>query len=558
MTSLLLGKSPHLDVVSAAELARLDQWEAERRAEYAALDAVENVEDLVGVQVPTFMWVPPYEDSLGPQAAKLYEEATRPIGGRLDPWQRLSLEVALAFDARQVRVCFEFALILSRQNGKGEVLLALELAWLFLFGEKLVVHSAHLFETSREHFLKVQQVIELNPDFERRVFKLKEGRGSEEIILKARPSVIEGRAPRTREVGGARLKFMTRKGGAGRGFTGGKLVLDEAMYLDALMMAAGLPTMATRSREAQVVYAGSAGMRHSTQLANVRDRGRRPSRGLPGERRLGLLEWVAERPVYDEATGKRIGGDDPADPRTWAKTNPALAGEDTRGRITVEYVVDESGAMGGTDSPTFWMERLGIGDWPVDSERWEVVDKAAWAAVNDQASVMLPDGRVLGVDADEDTGVYALSVSGLREDGLAHLETVERRKGSAWIVERVLEIFEEKGWRYPVVLLKTGEAGHVAGDLEKAEVVVHTLTDTEYAQACAALVQETNARLLRHIGQRSLTGPMGSASKRLNAEGGWRWNRESPAQAPLVAVTLARAGVRLGFATVEDRIGDVW
>jgi hypothetical protein len=181
-----------LEGISPAELARLAQWDAERREAYAALDGVDE-QDLVGCQVPTFMWVPPYEDSLGAEATQLYEEATRAIGGRLDQWQRLSLEVAFALDSNRVLVCFEVAYILSRQNGKGEVLLALELAWLFLFGEKLITHSAHLFETSREHFLKMQQIIEMNADFERRVFKVKEGRGSEEIILKAKPTVIEGR-----------------------------------------------------------------------------------------------------------------------------------------------------------------------------------------------------------------------------------------------------------------------------------------------------------------------------------------------------------------------------
>lgn len=542
-----------LERVSPAELAWLDRREAERRAAYAALETADE-QAIVGAQVPTWMWCPPYEESLGAQAVKLYEEATREIGGALDPWQRLSLEVALALDANRVLVCFEVAIILSRQNGKGEVLIALELAWLFLFGEKLIIHSAHLFETSREHFLKMMQIIEMNPDFERRVFKLKEGRGSEEIILRTKPTVIEGRAPSKREVGGARLKFMTRKGGAGRGFTGGKLVMDEAMYLDALMMAAGLPTMATR-REGQVVYAGSAGMKHSTQLAKVRSRGRRPARGLPGDPALALLEWVAERPVYNDR-GTRIGGDDPASQRTWAKVNPSV-GRPVNG-ISLGYIGREATAMGGFEAAEWWMERLGIGDWPADDERWEVIDKSAWKAAKDEASVMRPDGRVFAVDADAETGVYTLSVSGIREDGRGHIETAHRQKGSAWIVEKLTQIFEEREHRCPVVLLKTGEAAHVGPDLERADIVVHTLPDTEYAQACAALVQELIAKQCLHLGQRSLTSGMGAASKRLNVEGGWKWSRESAGQAPVVAATLARAGVRNGIGSVEDSIGDVW
>lgn len=537
-----------LEQVDPAELAWLDQREAERRAAYALLAATAAEEDLVGVQVPTFMWCPPYVDSLGEQAAALYEEATRAVGGRLDRYQRLALEVALALDTDRVLVCFEVAIILSRQNGKGEILIALELAWLFLFGEKLIIHSAHLFETSREHFLKMQQVIEANPEFDRRVASMKMGRGSEEIVLRPSPSVIEGRAPRRRESGGARLKFMTRSGGAGRGFTGGKLVLDEAMYLDALMMAAGLPTMATR-REGQVVYTGSAGMKHSTQLAKVRSRGRRPARGLPGPKALALLEWAAEKPIYDDA-GRLVGGDDPEDLRTAAKVNPAL-GQPPRGRITVSYVRNEAEAMGGFDAAPWWTERLGIGDWPDDGERWEVIDKDGWKNAADLGSRMLPEGRVFAVDADPVTGVYALTVSGVREDKLGHIETVEQRRGSLWLVPRMQEIVgadvRKRIHKPPVILLKTAVASHLVTDLETGRWVVYEPTETQYVQSCTALVEELRGGKVVHIGQKSLTDAMGAAAKRTNVEGGWKWDRDMPGQSPVIGATLARWGVRKGY-----------
>lgn len=514
--------------------------------------AFTQVTGLVGSQVPTFMWVPPYEDTLGEQAVALYEEATRPIGGRLDPYQCLALEVAFALDHRRVLVCFELAIILSRQNGKGEILIALELAWLFLFGEKLIIHSAHLFETSREHFLKMQQIIEMNPDFDRRVHKMREGRGSEEIeLLPPKGVAIEGRAPRQREAGGARLKFMTRKGGAGRGFTGGKLVLDEAMYLDALMMAAGLPTMATRS-EGQVVYTGSAGMKHSTQLGAVRKRGRRPERGLPGDPALALLEWSADRAVYDEKTGQRVAGDDPADPRTHAKVNPAY-GDPPRGRISPAYVHREAAALGGYDSPAFGTERLGIGEWPDDEERWEVIDKATWGLVLDKDSKMLLAGRVFAVDADPETAVYTLSVAGVREDGVGHIETCWQQKGAAWIPDKLVDLVGSgKAMKKPpLILLKNGEASHVGDELAnspgRARWTVYQPTETEYVQACEALVEDLRQRRVVHIGQKSLTGAIGAAAKRVGVEGGWKWDRDQLGQAPIVAATLARWGVRKGY-----------
>ncbi len=499
-------------------------------------------EQILGSQVPTFMWVPDYEISLGDEAAALYNECAKPTGNLLDPYQRLALEVAFALDARRVLVCFELAIILSRQNGKGEILLALELAWLFLFGEKLIIHSAHLFETSREHFLKLQMLIQLNPDFDSRVFQMKEGRGSEEIILK----LYNPASGRWIARPGARCKFMTRKGGAGRGFTGGKLVLDEAMYLDASMMAAGLPTMATR-REAQVVYAGSAGMKHSTQLAAVRRRGYAARRGREfGDPSLALLAWEAERAVYDE-DGKLVAGDDPADPRTWAKVNPAI-GRPNFG-ISLEYVRKEARAFGGFHTVAFGTERLGIGDWPADDDLWEVLDKATWDAACDEHSKIAAAGRVFAVDMDPETQVYTLGVSGVREDGRGHVETVDQAKGSGWIVGRLLDVFQKAGRKSPVVVLKSGPAGHVLGDLVDAKLSVHSPPETEYAQACAAIVQDFTDREVWHIGQASLRSAMGAAGKRENVKKGWQWDRDRAGQAPIVCATLGRWGVKTGLAS---------
>ena len=63
---------------------------------------------------------------------------------------------------------FEVGLIVARQNGKGTVLEALELAALFLFPDvRLILHSAHEFKTAQEAFLRVRALIEDNPDFDR-------------------------------------------------------------------------------------------------------------------------------------------------------------------------------------------------------------------------------------------------------------------------------------------------------------------------------------------------------------------------------------------------------
>lgn len=240
-------------------------------------------------------------------------------------------------------------------------------------------------------------------------------------------------------------------------------------------------------------------------------------------------------------------GLDPADPETWWTCMPGLGHTVTEKAVREDF---ESLLAGGDQGLIdFCAEYLG---WaPEDDGGWKVLDKAAWKGAGDIHSTMLLPGRVFAVDADPDTGVYALSVSGVREDGAGHIETIEEQKGSAWVVPRLQEIVgagvRKAVKKPPVILLKTAVAAHLVEDLDKGRWVVHSPTAAEYGQACVALVEELRRREVVHIGQKSLTSGMGAAAKRENVEGGWKWDRDSPGQAPVIGATLARWGVRKGL-----------
>lgn len=474
---------------------------------------------LLGSQAPTYEWCPDWAVTYGDEAAQLYNAAAASLGQVLDEYQVAALRYAMAVDRAGTLLCFEFAIILSRQNGKGEILLALELAWLFLFGEPLIIHSAHLAETSREHFLKILILIQQTPDLDRRVAKVREGKGAEEIVLKS----------------GARLKFMTRSGRSGLGFTGSKLVADEAMELDVIAMAAGLPTMATK-RNAQVVYAGSAGHKDSTQLAAVRQR------ALDRDPAVGAMLWEARRPIYDER-GVLVDGDDPEDPAVWARTNPAFGV-----RISDGYVRKEAKTLGGFRSPEWWRQRLGVGDYPAAEAAWKVIGRQVWEAVAEPGSTMLPTGRALAVDADPETGVYTLGVAGRRVDGRGHVELIDRKRGSAWVLDKVEGLRVAKGRRYPVVLLRSSIAAHLEADLIKARWKVLTPSQVDYAAACQALVADVEGGQVVHIGQPPLELSVGHGDKRKGHGGSWVWDLDRPHQAAVKVATLAWWAVKSGQA----------
>ncbi len=291
---------------------------------------------LLGDQEPRVCSLPPFDSSASGRNAVALAGLARL---ELDPWQRLVLEAGLRRRGGKW-AAFEVALIVARQNGKGTVLEALELAALFLFPDvRLILHSAHEFKTAAEAFLRVRALIEDNPDFDSQVSRIRTAAGAEAVELKD----------------GKRLRFVARSSGSGRGFTSDLVILDEAYKLGDQEMAALLPTLSARP-DPQVWYTSTAGDQDSIQLGRVRARG-----VAGGDRSLAFLEWSAEDT------------DDPAAHATWARANPGLGI-----RIAPDYIEREMAALG---PDAFARERLSIGDWPVgDAGQWSTISADAWGA----------------------------------------------------------------------------------------------------------------------------------------------------------------------------------
>ena len=295
---------------------------------------------LLGDQRPRLRSVPPSVGSEGERVADLAYAA----GLDLDDWERWVLEQGLGRAADGKWSAFEAALIVARQNGKGAILEALELAALFLddFGVDLILHSAHEFKTASEAFRRVQARIDNHPSFRRRVRQVYLQRGAESIELK----------------NGKRLRFIARSGGSGRGFSADLVILDEAFELGDAAMAALLPTLSARPNP-QIWYTSTAGLPTSSQLSLVR------SRGLRGDDpSLAFMEWSVDPDNYD-----------PADPACWAQANPGMPE-----RIRPEHIAKERAALAPAE---FARERLSVGDYLVDGGAWEVLGQDAWSACAD-------------------------------------------------------------------------------------------------------------------------------------------------------------------------------
>ena len=501
--------------------------------------AVPPVVPVLGSQRPRIFWTPPGAvSSSGREAVELAASA----GLYLDDWQQWLLEQGLAENAAGDWLAFEVVELLSRQNGKGGVLEAVALAALFLFGDRLTGWSAHEFKTCREGFLRVRALIENTDDLRRRVRNIRTSHGEEGIEL------LDGR----------RLLFMARSTGSGRGFTGDRLILDEAQHLGEAALEAVLPTMSAR-RNPQTWYAATAPDKDKAPcgvLARLRKRARQsldPKRSY-ADPSLVYAEWSID-PHVDECTLACTDHDDPTDPGSWAKANPALGI-----RITEATCAREMRSM---SAAGFARERLGVGNWPVDDEGgWEVIGEKDWRLLAELGS-QADNPVCFAADVTPDMSWGAIAAAGVRADGLLHVEVtsnsdgqVDHRPKTGWMVGRLVELAER--WKpCGVVIDPSGAAGNLIVPLEQAGFTVVAAstphpggkalvkpTAREMAQACGGFYRAvTDSRTLRHLDQPELAVALAGAQKRPLGDA-WAWARQASNVdiSPLVAATLAAWG----------------
>lgn len=421
---------------------------------------------------------------------------------------------------------YETALIVARQNGKGAILEAVELAWLFILGARVIMHSAHEMATSKEHFQRLEGLIVGTPELKAELARggIRFSNGDERIKL----------------ANGQRVMFKTRTKGAARGFTIDKLVMDEAMVLAAEAVKA-MVYATSAGIDKQIIMAGSAGGKDSVHFGKAR------SRGIKGsDPRLFFAEWSAD--ICDELCPKKCDDhDDRGDPRTWAKANPGLG-------IRLEWETTESEYLG-HENQVFNQERLSVGDWPADGQAWAVITEEGWSRCVDSMS-SLQGAPTFSIDTTPNKSNSCIAVAGDNGEGFIHTEVTGRdgisdyRPGTDWVVARAKQINKNiRGGQW--VINKGTQAGMFIDELESAGLKVVTPLEREYAHGCGDFFASVmpiggSSPTIRHNDQQELRTSIAGADKRDVGENVWAWSRRDSASdiSPLIAVTNAVWGHR--------------
>lgn len=456
----------------------------------------------------------------GKAQAKLAFELCDRVGLDLDDWQRYVLEGACRTRSDGKWSALEVGVDVARQNGKGSILEARELAGIFAFGEKLIIHSAHLVDTSLEAMERLLDLLEEAPDLKRRILRVVRTNGREGIIFDTHQ----------------RIRFRTRTKGGGRGFTADCLLLDEAMFLPEANIAALFPTLSARPNP-QVWYTGSAVDQMVNDHGSVFARVRR--RGIAKEDGVAYFEWSApyEIDTVSEYLDERA---------AWVAANPAIGT-----RINEEFIRTERRAM---DNRTFAVERLGVGDWPSDEADADAISWDKWRSLVDNDSRM-NDPITLAFDVTPARDRASIVAAGMRSDGLTHFEMAEYRRGTGWVAAKIIDLMT----RFNVASVSCDPASPAAAlvrPLENLGVEVETVGARDYASACGMFFDLVDEERVRHLGTDELNMAVKNAATRPLGDS-WAWSRKLSAVdiSPLVAATLAVWQANRNLTSVYDDRG---
>lgn len=458
---------------------------------------------------PRFLSRPEAASSAGPEAVEL----ARTAGLVLLPWQEMVLEAALAETSEGFCASFEVGLVVPRQNGKGGVLEAAELYWLFLDDAvDLITHTAHRGDTSLEHFTRIRTLVETTPELMAEVKRIYDSNGKERIELR----------------NGKRLQFKARSKGGGRGFSGDRVVLDEAYYINDLSSL--LPTMSARP-DPQLWWTSSAPLEvvESDALRRIITRGR------AGE--ITYAEWSVDVDPSDlDAVTRAID-----DRGAWLEGNPSLGS-----LITEEFIgtVERSNM---TDAE-FARERLGIfvipdGNGP--GPQWSVIAEADWSACRSGESGRRAErpgwlvGDVdLAVEVRPDRSSSSVAVAGECREGGIGVDVVATGAGTGWVVAEVAALVADGAVRR-VVIDEAGPAAALIGDLEAAGVTVTRVAFAALKLATAGFFDAVVDGEVVHRDRPELTAAVSRAEKRKAGDALLIDRRGDHDMSPLVAVVLA-------------------
>lgn len=489
------------------------------------------------------IWTPPIKEltreaSLGYAFCDFCEE----IGAPLLPWQKWLAVHALeiVYEGERWRFRFRYVLILvARQNGKTFFEVLLNIFFLYGLGSKLVLGTAQNLDTAVETFEDTVNQVEIVPELKSLLKKINRGTGKREMLLNT----------------GDRYKVIaaTRKA---RGLSSDLIMMDE-LREQTTWDAWGAVSKTMMARPTAILFGlSNAGDGSSVVLRHLRGQAHKqlgnpdgdvnPSALLAPEdvdedvdSGLAIFEWSAK-------PGCEIN-----DREQWAQANPSLGYGFLTERALKTAMETDPPDVFKTECLCQWVTSTVTPPFPVE----------AWDAGKDEKSEIAKGSPLwFGVDISSDRTHTSIAVCGKRADEKWHVELIEYRPGTGWLVKW----FQKAAPNYPggmkVALQSKGSPVasmmDILAAIEGIEII--ECSGKNVAGWCGRIWDavasclpdsDIDAVPAYHITQPALDLAANIAATRPLGDGAWTWDRNKSMEdiSPLVAVTMA-----FGAATQVD------
>lgn len=427
--------------------------------------------------------------------------------------------------------------LMARQQGKTMMSEILALFFLYALGVQLIIGTSTNLDAAEEVWDGVVDIAETNEELAEEIEDIKRSSGRKTITLSGRRRY--------------RIAAANRKGA--RGKSGDLILLDELReHQD--FSAWSAVTKTTMARPNAIVWCMSnAGDGSSVVLRNLRMKAHKKLGDPDGINRdagntmiqyeeledfdddtLGLFEWSAHPDAVI------------TDRDEWALANPSLGYGFVTERSLASACATDPPDEFKTECLCQWVTSTVTPPFPVDS----------WDAGKDENSTIAKDSPLWwGVDVSSDRAHASIAVCGIRPDGAWHIELVEYRSGTGWLVKWFQNA--APNYRGMRVALQSkgapiGSMMDVLGAIEGIEIIECKGKDVAgwcgrmYDAVASSTETDIDAVPVYHITQPALDLAANIAATRPLGDGAWAWDRNKSMEdiSPLVAVTMA-----LGAAT---------
>lgn len=396
----------------------------------------------------------------------------------------------------------ETSLIVSRQNGKSDLVAAVILTFIRYLGER-VLYTTHSIQAATDLWRRVNDWVDNDVGLRRNVRHRLSSNGRERLEF----------------LSGGVLQIATSKGKPPRGFDGvGLLVFDEIRELTSYAPVEAMGPTQTSARNPLLWNLSNAGHLRSIVLNGLRDEGRRNALAGVPVRRAWIEYSAPEAAAMDDIAGL-------------LQANPAAG----HGPVTLEYLLaqrppkmTEAGYR--TEHLCQWMNAMESVVQPHEWSRLQLLT----------APTRPPAGCALAFDVDIDRTFAAVTAAWADPDtGRLVVAVVEHRPGAGWLVDAVL------AWRTQLDAAvigwdTTGPAGDLADDIRRHGVDLLDLNTADVTAAAAGLLHRIREETLTVQPAAPLDKAVAIAGQRPMGDR-WTWRRRTTAGSicPLTGITLA-------------------